>query len=268
MQAIIASATRCRCASGGASGCSARSFARTIAAMLRPACSPMRSSSAAERNGNGTVGPGGAGRPSSASRAMNPPPTEHQRSTSSSDPAASVAAKASVFGCCGVAARRSKIKSAAGSKAIAGAAGQAQASGRGDRGHQRVGGIGIHRLGRMAREAEDHRLVGAVAASGPGERAEQRDRDPRHPPEQVRAREVGHERARGLHRPDRVRGGGADADLEQLARADHRVLRRPVPACAKRLRSRIRHRARRRARRTAAGAAPLALQAPEPKETR
>ncbi len=102
------------------------------------------------------------------------------------------------------------------------AAGQAQAPGRGDRGHQRVGGIGIHRVRRMARETEDHRLVGAVAASGPGERAEQRDRDPRHPPEQVGTGEVGHERAGGLHRPDRVRGGGADADLEQVAGTDHR----------------------------------------------
>ena len=86
---------------------------------------------------------------------------------------------------------------------------------------ERVGGVRIDGLGLFAAEAEDHGLVGRMAFSGEGERAEQRDLDRGDLVDDARRDEPVRERGGGLHRPDRVRRRRADADLEQFEDADH-----------------------------------------------
>ena len=90
---------------------------------------------------------------------------------------------------------------------------------------QRLGGAAGVEVGRVeAGEAEDHRPVGGVALAGEGEAAVQ----PAAEPDGVaRARDAlgagaqrGEEPAGGDHRPHRVRGGGPDADLEDVEDAE------------------------------------------------
>ena len=95
---------------------------------------------------------------------------------------------------------------------------------------QRVRRVRIDRLRGEAAEAEHDRLVGRVAAPGEGERAQKRDFDRGDALEVAAPREAGGEGGGRLHRPDRVRRRRADADLEELEDADHRMrLTRAAP---------------------------------------
>ena len=90
---------------------------------------------------------------------------------------------------------------------------------------QRLGGAGGVEGGRVeAGEAEDHRPVGGVALAGEGEAAVQPAAEARRRAgagDAVRAgAQRGEEAAGGDHRPHRVRGGGADADLEDVEDAE------------------------------------------------
>ena len=79
---------------------------------------------------------------------------------------------------------------------------------------QIVDAVGIDRLGLEPRQAEQNRLVRAVALARPGERSVQTDAQRGNVGGDVLERQ--HERARALHRPDRVRTGRSDADLEDI----------------------------------------------------
>jgi len=73
----------------------------------------------------------------------------------------------------------------------------------------------------LALEAEQNRLVGAMADAGERERAEQlaaHARDLRQ--HAFLLQPALGEARRGAHRAHRVRGGGTDADLEQVEQAD------------------------------------------------
>ncbi|MNF83664.1 hypothetical protein D3C84_659890 [compost metagenome] len=66
----------------------------------------------------------------------------------------------------------------------------------------------------LALEAEQHRLVAAVALAGGAERAVQLDFDRLGADQQAVAAQTFGEAGGGAHRPDRVRAGRADADFE------------------------------------------------------
>ena len=85
----------------------------------------------------------------------------------------------------------------------------------------RVDIVGIDGRRRFAGKAEDHRLVDGVALAGEGERAIERDRHPGDARQKAALAETRGEGGGGLHRPDRMRRGRADADLEQFEDADH-----------------------------------------------
>ena len=84
-------------------------------------------------------------------------------------------------------------------------------------------GIRIDAVGRLPGEPERNGTVGAVTLAGKGERAVQADGDTARCASE--GRDVfGEEAARGDHRPDRVRAGGADPDLEHVEDAEeHRA---------------------------------------------
>ena len=88
---------------------------------------------------------------------------------------------------------------------------------------KRLGGVEIDGVRRFAAEAQDHRLVGGVAAPGEGERAHEADLDRRDLVDRARRDEPAHERGGGFHRPDRMRRRRADPDLEQFENTDHRL---------------------------------------------
>jgi hypothetical protein len=79
---------------------------------------------------------------------------------------------------------------------------------------------GVDRLRLLALQAQDHRLVAAVADAGGAERAEQLGLDRHHRLKLARRLEPLRKQPRRAHGPHRVRGGRADADLEQVKDAD------------------------------------------------
>ena len=81
--------------------------------------------------------------------------------------------------------------------------------------------VGIDRIRVLALEAEQHRLVGAVAAAGHRQRAVQLGAHAGDPIQHAFLfQPVFGETRGGAHRPHRVRGGRPDADLEQVEYAD------------------------------------------------
>ena len=88
---------------------------------------------------------------------------------------------------------------------------------------------GVDGLRVLALQAPEHRLVAAVTVSGGAEGAEQLGLDPDGPVEELVGGQPLDEPTGGPHRADRVGAGRADADAEQVERADgHRdcLLRR------------------------------------------
>ena len=79
---------------------------------------------------------------------------------------------------------------------------------------------GVDGLRVLALQAPEHRLVAAVAVSGGAERAEQLGLDPYGPVEELVGGQPFDEPTGGPHRADRVGAGRADADAEQVERAD------------------------------------------------
>ena len=65
----------------------------------------------------------------------------------------------------------------------AASAGENELAGRGRPGHLLVGGVGVHRLGPVALQSQDHRLVRAVAVPGRAQGAEQLGLDRGPPPQ-------------------------------------------------------------------------------------
>src|SRR5690606_6006800 len=81
--------------------------------------------------------------------------------------------------------------------------------------------VGVDLVRPVALQAHQHRLVGAVAAPGHRQRAEDLGAHPRDPAEGAGvAQPLGHEARGRAHRSDGVRGTRADADLEQVEGAD------------------------------------------------
>jgi hypothetical protein len=79
----------------------------------------------------------------------------------------------------------------------------------------------IDGVGTLALQAGDHGTIRAVAATGPGQRAEQRHADVLHTRERAVGPQGVDEGLRRAHGPDRVRRGRPDTDLEQIEGADH-----------------------------------------------
>ena len=154
---------------------------------------------------------------------MKPPPIESQVSSASAAPPASFAMSRSVLGWRGAGVSVSNAMAVAGSKAMRRLSGELETLGGAHFGDQRLGGVRIDALRRLTAKPEDHGLVGRMAAPREGERAEQRDLDRRDPVDGVIGDKPIRERGGGFHRPDRVRRRGADADLEELEDADHRL---------------------------------------------
>jgi len=73
------------------------------------------------------------------------------------------------------------------------------------RGQPQVDGVGVDGVGRFAQQAEDHALVGAVAAAGGAERAVQLHAHAGHLRQQAVARQALGEHQRGAHRTNGVR---------------------------------------------------------------
>jgi hypothetical protein len=96
------------------------------------------------------------------------------------------------------------------------AAEEREAPGRRDVAHAPRDRVHVHALRRLAHEPEDDRPVGAVPAPRGAERAVEVDAHAPRAIEEPRGRDRLRERARRLHRPDGVRGGGPDADLEEV----------------------------------------------------
>jgi hypothetical protein len=80
----------------------------------------------------------------------------------------------------------------------------------------RLHGLGPHRVGRVAEQAEDHALVGRVAVARGAERAEQVDVQARHLRQHAAPFEPLREQQRRAHRAHGVRARRADADLEDV----------------------------------------------------
>jgi hypothetical protein len=84
----------------------------------------------------------------------------------------------------------------------------------------RLDHVRVDQIGQIAFEAEQHRLVRAMPFPGRAERAKQFDLDAAHEAQQIGVFDMRGEAACSDHRPDRVRAGGTDADLEQIEDAD------------------------------------------------
>jgi hypothetical protein len=97
---------------------------------------------------------------------------------------------------------------------------QVQPSGRAQRREPRSHRADVHAVRLVALEAEQHRLVAAVALAGGAQRSEQLDAQVRAALEQTVGLQAQCEQPRGPHRAHRVRAGRADADLEQVEGAD------------------------------------------------
>ncbi|MCY1230156.1 hypothetical protein D9M72_425590 [compost metagenome] len=83
-----------------------------------------------------------------------------------------------------------------------------------------VDGIGIDGVGRLAHQAEDHALVGAVPLAGGAERAVQLDPHAGHLRQQAVALQPLREHQGRAHRAHGMRARRADAHLEQIENAD------------------------------------------------
>ena len=91
-----------------------------------------------------------------------------------------------------------------------------------DRRDKLVGAIGIDRFGLLSGEPEDHRLIRRMAAASPCQRPIKIDAHARgHGQEAPASARDRTKDVRRLHRPDRMRRGRPDADLEQFENADH-----------------------------------------------
>jgi hypothetical protein len=100
------------------------------------------------------------------------------------------------------------------------AAGQHDAPLGAHRRQQRRHRVDVDRLRIMPGQAEQHRLVRAVAAPGGAQRAVQLDAHPRHRLEPALGDQALDEEPCGAHRPHGVRARRPDADLEQVEYAD------------------------------------------------
>jgi hypothetical protein len=95
-----------------------------------------------------------------------------------------------------------------------------QAPARPDRGHPRRDAVDIHGVRLLALEAQQDGHVRGVAAARRTQRAVELGPHAGHALEHARPVQPVRERGGRPHRPDRVRAGRADADLEQVERAD------------------------------------------------
>ena len=86
--------------------------------------------------------------------------------------------------------------------------------------HLVIGGSGVHRLGGLALEAQDHGLVRAVAPAGGAEGTEQFGLHPRGRAQLPVALEPVREPLGRPHRADRVGRGRPDANGEQVQDAE------------------------------------------------
>ncbi|OIQ83301.1 hypothetical protein GALL_348880 [mine drainage metagenome] len=84
------------------------------------------------------------------------------------------------------------------------------------RGEPRVDGVDVDAFGLLAEQAEQHRLVAAVAAAGRRQRAVQPALKLRGARQQLLLAQRQHEQTRRAHRTDGVRARRADADAEQI----------------------------------------------------
>ncbi len=81
--------------------------------------------------------------------------------------------------------------------------------------------VGVDQVRPVPFQPQQDRLVGAVAAAGQGERAEHLGADTRHLRQSAGIQQPAvHEALGRAHRAHRMRGTRADADLEQVERAD------------------------------------------------
>ena len=203
------------------SGRSAASFARMSPAIESPA-SRRRQKLGPRAEGIGKARLGADASAPAPSRMMKPPPTESQVSSASAPPSSSRATNRIVLGWRAAGVIVSKRMALSGSNAIV------RRPPRLSRFVSRTSAISLSAASRSTvsgaspEKPQNHRLVGAVALSGEGERAKQRDLDRRRPADRARFGEPVGEGGRGLHRPDRMRRRGSDADLEQFEDADHR----------------------------------------------
>src|ERR1700677_1196800 len=152
---------------------------------------------------------------------MKPPPTEHQVSSARTSPCPSRAQKRKVLGWRFGVLTKSKMMSASGSKAISlepasariwlvfTAATIASTS------------AGWIVAGAPPGGRRKARLVARMALAGEGERAIERNFDRGRAADRAACPEAMGESRRRFHRPHRMRGRGADADLEQFEDADH-----------------------------------------------
>ena len=110
---------------------------------------------------------------------MNPPPTESQVSSASALPSQSRATKRIVLGWRGAGVTVSNTMARSASKGIGAAPDEVERFRLAHPRDKRFGGVEIDSVRRFAAEAQDHRLVGRVAAPREGERAKKRDLDRR-----------------------------------------------------------------------------------------
>ena len=89
-----------------------------------------------------------------------------------------------------------------------------------DLGDEGIDGIHIHRVGRMAGQAQDHRTVAGMANAGSAQRAEQLAAQAGHLGQHPLALQALHKGMRRAHRAYRVRAARPDTDLEQIKHAD------------------------------------------------
>ena len=82
----------------------------------------------------------------------------------------------------------------------------------------------------LALQPQEDRHIGGMSTAGGAERPVQVDPDPCYRVEQAVALQARCEQARGAHRPDGVRAGWADADLEEVECADGHGADPPCPA--------------------------------------
>jgi hypothetical protein len=82
------------------------------------------------------------------------------------------------------------------------------------------GALHVHAVGGLAQQAEDDGLVAPVAAAGGAERPEELGAHRGRAIEEAGGGEIEREGSRRAHGADRVRAGGADADLEEVEDAD------------------------------------------------
>ena len=81
--------------------------------------------------------------------------------------------------------------------------------------------VGAGRVGREADQPQDAGIDGAVPHSGKRQRSLQFDRNPGSALQLAGLGQRPHESARDAHRPDRVRGGRADPDPEDVEHRKH-----------------------------------------------